>query len=184
MVSNRVRRVILQGMARLTCIRTTVESRPIREARLKSGPERHNGVNPRDFARLISKIAAPLTRLCLLTLVVNVGVALGQKPASDHKPRESNIVRLDRARRIAYHTRFLREVARSSPLIEVVWDMEKVFPSLRYIADNGSEQDNDAVKAVGSIFSRTEDSLARDLCLSALKRIGSKAAKREMLRIL
>jgi hypothetical protein len=61
--------------------------------------------------------------------------------------------------------------------------MEKVLPSLRYIAENGSEKDNDAAKAVASIFGRTENTLARDLCLSALKRIGSKVAKREMLRI-
>jgi hypothetical protein len=61
--------------------------------------------------------------------------------------------------------------------------MEKVFPPLRFIAENGSEQDNDAAKSVGSIFGRTENILARDLCLSALKRIGSKVAKREMLQI-
>jgi hypothetical protein len=61
--------------------------------------------------------------------------------------------------------------------------MEKVLPSLRFIAENGSEKDNDAARAVGSIFGRTEDILARDLCLSALKRIGSQVAKREMLRI-
>ena len=120
---------------------------------------------------------------CLLILVINVEVGLAQEPSSDLKRRDSNIVRLDRARRLAYHTRFLRQVAKSSPQIEVVWDMERVFPSLRFIAENGSEKDNDAAKAVGSIFGRTENSLARDLCLSALKRIGSKVAMREMLRI-
>jgi hypothetical protein len=61
--------------------------------------------------------------------------------------------------------------------------MEKIYPSLRFIAENGSEKDNDAAKVVGSIFGRTENILAKDLCLSALKKIGNKVAKREMLRI-
>ena len=61
--------------------------------------------------------------------------------------------------------------------------MEEVLPSLRYIAENGTEKDKAAAKAVGSIFSRTEDVQARDLCLSALKRIGNKVAMKEMLRI-
>jgi len=36
---------------------------------------------------------------------------------------------------------------------------------------------------VGSIFSRTEDVQARELCLSTLKKIGNKVAMREILRI-
>jgi hypothetical protein len=121
--------------------------------------------------------------LYLLIRVLNVEVGIAQEPSPDTKKKETNIVRLDRARRLAYHTRFLLQVAKSSPRIEVVWSMEKVFSSLRFIAENGSDKDNEAARAVGSIFGRTEDTLARDLCLSALKRIGSKVAKREMLRI-
>jgi hypothetical protein len=121
--------------------------------------------------------------LCLIVLFPNLAAGQAQDRSPDAKKKETNIVRLDRARRLAYHTRFLREVAKSSPLIEVVWDLEKIYPSLRFIAENGSEKDNDAAKAVGSIFARTENTLARGLCLSALKRIGSKVAKREMLRI-
>jgi hypothetical protein len=55
---------------------------------------------------------------------------------------------------------------------------------LRFIAENGSIKDKDAAKAVGSIFSQTQDSLAKDLCLSALRRIGNQVAQREMRRIL
>lgn len=121
--------------------------------------------------------------LCLLVLVLNAAVGLAQEPSSDFKQPEKSIARLDRARRLSYHTRFLRQVAKSSPRIEVVWSMEKVYPSLRFIVENGSEKDNEAARAVGSIFGRTEDILARDLCLSALKRIGSKVAQRELLRI-
>ena len=151
-------------------------------------PERQNRLSPRDSSRLNSKTTAVLFMLaslltCILVLVLNGPVGLAQEPSPDTKKKETNIVRLDRARRLAYHTRFLRQVAKSSPRIEVVWIMERVFPSLRFIAENGSDKDNEAARAVGSIFGRTEDTLARDLCLSALKRIGSKVAKREMLRI-
>jgi hypothetical protein len=62
--------------------------------------------------------------------------------------------------------------------------IEEILPSLRFIAENGSIKDKDAAKAVGSIFSQTQDSLAKDLCLSALRRIGNQVAQREMWRIL
>jgi hypothetical protein len=90
---------------------------------------------------------------------------------------------LDKERQLAYHTRFLRQVARSTSIVEVAWKMEEVLASLRYISEKGSEKDNEAAKAVGSIFSRTEDVRARDLCLSALKRIGNRVAMRQILRI-
>jgi len=91
--------------------------------------------------------------------------------------------RLDKERQLAYHVRFLREIAKSSPVVEVAWDLEKVLPSLRYVAENGTVKDMAAAKAMGSIFSRTEDAQARDLCLMALKRIGNKVATRELWRI-
>jgi len=90
---------------------------------------------------------------------------------------------INNERQLAYHTRFLRQIARSTALVEVSWRMEEVLPSLRYIAENGTEKDKEAAKAVGSIFSRTEDVLAKEICLSAMKRIGNKTARREMLRI-
>lgn len=90
---------------------------------------------------------------------------------------------LDNKRQLAYHIRYLREVTESSPVIEVAWDLEKVLPSLRFIAENGSAIDNEAAKVVAAVFSRTEDFFAKDLCLSALKKIGNKLAIREMVRI-
>ena len=89
---------------------------------------------------------------------------------------------LDRGRQLAYHTNFLREVAKS-PAIEVTWTIDAILPSLRFIAENGSIKDKDVAKVVGSIFSKTQDSLARDLCLSALKRIDNEVAHRELRRI-
>jgi hypothetical protein len=93
------------------------------------------------------------------------------------------VQQLDNKRQLAYHVRYLREVAKSSPIIEVAWEMEKILPSLQFIAENGSARDNEAAKVVGAIFSRTEDFFAKDLCLSALKKIGNKLAIREMVRI-
>ena len=90
---------------------------------------------------------------------------------------------INKERQLAFHTRFLRQVARSTALVEVSWRMEEVLPSLRYIAENGTVKDKEAAKAVGSIFSRTEDVAAKELCLGAMKRIGNKTAQREMLRI-
>jgi hypothetical protein len=91
--------------------------------------------------------------------------------------------RLDHERQLAYHVRLLREVAKSSPVVEVKWRIENVLPSLRFVAENGSSKDKEAAKAVASIFARTEDMLAKELCLSALKRIGNKVAMSEMARI-
>jgi HEAT repeat protein len=90
---------------------------------------------------------------------------------------------LNKERELAYHTTFLRQVARSTPIVEVSWNLEEVRESLRYISENGSIKDKESAKAVASIFSRTKDGQARDLCLSALMRIGNKVATREMLRI-
>src|SRR5829696_6012946 len=42
---------------------------------------------------------------------------------------------MDEERRLAYHTHFLRQVAQSSPVVEVGWDMEEILPSLRFIAE-------------------------------------------------
>ena len=89
---------------------------------------------------------------------------------------------MDKERQLAYHINFLRQVAKS-PMIEVTWNMETILPSLRFIAENGSFEDKDAAKLVGSIFSKTQDSLARDLCLAALKKIDNEIARKEMLRI-
>ena len=90
---------------------------------------------------------------------------------------------LDKERQLAYHISFLRQVARSTPVVEVSWRMDEILPSLKYIAENGSEKDKAAAKAVGSIFRRTDDVEAKELCLTAMKRIGNKTAQKEMLRI-
>src|SRR5688572_10838398 len=91
--------------------------------------------------------------------------------------------RLDIARRLTYHTRFLREVSQSSPQIEVLWNLEDVRRSLRFIAAHGSRADSKATSATAKIFARTEDDLTRRLCLDSLSRIVNPKARQELIRI-
>ena len=91
--------------------------------------------------------------------------------------------RLDLARRITYHTRFLREVAKSSARVEVVWNLDEVRRSLQFIADHGAEVGSSATHAAATIFLRTEDDETRRVCLASLSRINNRTAKDELLRI-
>ncbi|HKQ99037.1 MAG TPA: hypothetical protein VJT09_00110 [Pyrinomonadaceae bacterium] len=90
---------------------------------------------------------------------------------------------LDVKRQLAFHERFLRQVAKSSPQVEVVWNIEDVRRSLRYIVENGSAANGKIASAAARIFTRTEDEEARSLCLNGLYRINNETAKKELLRI-
>ncbi|MDQ5844752.1 MAG: hypothetical protein M3539_05595 [Acidobacteriota bacterium] len=90
---------------------------------------------------------------------------------------------LDISRRLAYHVRFLREVAQSSGRIDVVWNLDEVKRSLRFIADHGSAADSKAVSATAKIFNRTDDDETRRICLESLSRINSPKARKELIRI-
>lgn len=91
--------------------------------------------------------------------------------------------RLNVARRLNFHTRFLREVAQSGPRIDVAWNLDEVMRSLRYIADHGSEADARAITATARIFYRTEDEETRLVCLESLARINSPRARKELIKI-
>ncbi len=91
--------------------------------------------------------------------------------------------RLDLARRITHHTRFLREVAKSSARVEVVWNLDEVRRALRFIADHGAKVSSSATHAAATIFLRTEDEETRRVCLTSLSRINNRTAKDELLRI-
>jgi hypothetical protein len=91
--------------------------------------------------------------------------------------------RLDISRRLNHHTRFLRQVAQSSPQIDVVWNLEDVNRSLRFIAEHGSEADSRAISAAAKIFSRTQDNETRRTCLESLSRIDNPKARKELIRI-
>ncbi len=99
------------------------------------------------------------------------------------KPEPDYEARLDVARRLQYHTRFLREVAQSSGRIDVVWNLSDVKRSLLYIAGHGSAADSRAVSATAKIFSRTVDDETRRICLESLARINNPKARKELIRI-
>jgi hypothetical protein len=102
-----------------------------------------------------------------------------------HREKDSTEVsaRIDVSRRLAYHTLFLRQVAKSSPQIDVVWNMEDVKRSLRFIMDHGPQADSASISALGKIFSRTQDDETRRMCLESLSRIDNPKAKKELIRI-
>ncbi len=91
--------------------------------------------------------------------------------------------RLDTGRRLDFHRRFLREVSKSTPRVEVVWDIEEVRRSLRYVAENGARSDAKTANAAARIFAQTRDEETRRVCLHALYRINNETAKNELLRI-
>lgn len=91
--------------------------------------------------------------------------------------------RMELARRIEYHSRFLRKVAASSPQVEIVWNIDEVRRSLQFLNENGAGAGGKTAKAAGRIFTRTQDAETRRLCVSALYKINDKTAKNELLRI-
>jgi hypothetical protein len=90
--------------------------------------------------------------------------------------------RMELERRLGYHERFLREVARS-PRVEVDWNIEEVRRSLSFIAENSGAANGRMASVVARIFSRTEDEEARVICLNSLYRINNETAKKELLGI-
>jgi hypothetical protein len=90
---------------------------------------------------------------------------------------------LDAERRLAYHKRFLERVARSTPVVEVVWNIEDVRRSLRYVAEAGERGDAGVARAAAKIFSQTQDAETRRLCIAGLYRINNEAAKGALLRL-
>lgn len=91
--------------------------------------------------------------------------------------------RLDRARRMAYYRRFLREAVRRTPQVEVVYNMEDVRRALQFVAENHELADGKTAQAAARIFAQTKDEEARTLALRCLYRINNETAKSELLRI-
>jgi hypothetical protein len=90
---------------------------------------------------------------------------------------------MDVKRQLSFHERFLRQVAKSTPQVEVAFRIEDVRRSLRFIAENGSAANGKIASAAARIFTRTEDEETRNLCLNGLYRINNETAKAELLRI-
>ncbi|HKR15497.1 MAG TPA: hypothetical protein VJT15_25745 [Pyrinomonadaceae bacterium] len=91
--------------------------------------------------------------------------------------------RLDVARRLQYHTRFLEQIAKSSAEVDITWNLDDVKTSLRFIATHGAQADSSAAAATARIFARTRDDETRRTCLDSLSRIRSNKARNELLRI-
>lgn len=91
--------------------------------------------------------------------------------------------KIDLARRLAYHSRFLREVAKSSPHIDVVWDLADVRRSLQFIVDHAVAADAKMATTTADIFLRTQDEETRRYCLETLSRMITPKAKSELLRL-
>ena len=91
--------------------------------------------------------------------------------------------RLDIARRLQYHTKFLQQIAKSTSEIDITWNLDDIRRSLHFIADHGSEAGSSAAAATAKIFARTKDDETRRACLDSLSRIHSSKAKNELLRI-
>jgi len=91
--------------------------------------------------------------------------------------------RLDIARRMSYHTLLLRKIVKSTPQVEVVWNLEEVKRSLQFLAEHAAEADPGAASAAAKIFKLTEDSDTRRACLDTLSRMNTNRARNELLLI-
>jgi hypothetical protein len=91
--------------------------------------------------------------------------------------------RLDVARRLAYHTRLLRKIGKSSQQIEIAWNLDEVKRSLQFLAEHAAKADSGAATAAAKVFMLTEDSDTRRACLHTLSRMNNRRAKNELLRL-
>ncbi|HEV3468582.1 MAG TPA: hypothetical protein VG148_04625 [Pyrinomonadaceae bacterium] len=110
-------------------------------------------------------------------------LSLGLYKHREGAPRSEVRAALGRERKLAYHGRFLRKVAKTTPLVEVVYNVEDVRRSLRFVAESGARAGASTARAAARIFSQTNDAETRRLCLESLYRINNETAKREMLAI-
>lgn len=111
--------------------------------------------------------------------VLSLGLYKHREPAAPEAVRQT----LDAERRLAFHKKFLERVAKSTPVVEVVWNIEDVRRSLRYVALANTRSDAGAARAAARIFAQTNDPETRRLCLDCLYRINNEAAKTALLRI-
>ena len=91
--------------------------------------------------------------------------------------------RLDLARRLDYHSKFLREVARSTGQVDVAWDLADINQSLQFLSEHGAGAGSNTAKAAAGIFLRTQDPETRRFCLASLGRMTNPRARTELLRL-
>lgn len=99
------------------------------------------------------------------------------------KPTPELIALLEEKRRLDYHTNYLYKVAKSSPQVEVVADMNEVRKSLLYISNHGAGAPSKTVTAIATLFRHTEDDEMRRLCLLSLYRINNEDSKSALIAV-
>jgi hypothetical protein len=99
------------------------------------------------------------------------------------KPSSDVVATLDLERSMKYHKRYLEEVLRSSPRIEITADIQAVKRSLEFITNQGSASSKETVALTAKLFSKTRDEELRSLCLSGLNKVNTAAAREALLRI-
>lgn len=91
--------------------------------------------------------------------------------------------RLDIARRLSYHTKFLQQVAKSKAEIDIGFDLMEVRRALFFVAEHGTQVTSSTASATAKIFARTRDDETRRACLESLSHITNPKAKNELLSI-
>ncbi|MEP6568209.1 MAG: hypothetical protein ABJC10_00405 [Acidobacteriota bacterium] len=91
--------------------------------------------------------------------------------------------KVDVSRRLAYHTRFLLAVAKSSPQIDVTANLAEVKRSLQFIVEHALEAGSESARAAATIFVRSQDDETRRFCLESLTRMTNPKAKTELQRL-
>ena len=130
-----------------------------------------------EFARLEHGRTA---RILLRTAtILTAGLYRHREPA----PLPEQLVRLDTARRLAYHERFLEEVISSTPVVEVVWNVEDVRRSLEFLAAHGAGRAKTTVRLAAAVFARTEDLETRRLSLDCLEQMDTVEARNVLAEI-
>src|SRR5688572_17083609 len=121
----------------------------------------------------------PAERLALRALnVLTLGTYVHREERTDNME-----ARLDIARRLEYHTKFLQQSAKSTAEVEITANLNDVLRSLHFIAEHGTEAGAAAASVTAKIFARTKDDETRRACLDSLSRINNSKAKNELLRI-
>ena len=57
--------------------------------------------------------------------------------------------RLDIARRLQYHTKFLQQIAKSSAEVDITWNLDDIKRSLHFIAQHGEQADGTQLLVFG-----------------------------------
>jgi hypothetical protein len=109
--------------------------------------------------------------------------SLGLYRHREPEPAGTQEERLDVARRLAFHERFLKEVLSSTPVVEVTSNIDDVRQSIRYLLEHADVTDESIARLATRLFTRTGDASTRRLALDCLARIETDSARRSLVAI-